>query len=86
MTKEIKFRLTRNWIISIYHFYDNWLIKDRFSNIQMNLFGFGWENFSRKKILNGSNKYNIYLCILGINFTFMKYKKRRRCLCSVRVN
>lgn len=72
MTWEKRFKLNKKWTVSVYHFYDNWKLNDRFTLFSIDLFGFGWENFGRKKILKGSKTYNIYIKILGFNFTFMK--------------
>jgi len=77
MTKEKRFKISKNWDVSIYHFYDNWKITDRFTMFNVNLIGFGWENFGRGKILGFSKTYNIYFNFFGINFCFMRVKSER---------
>jgi len=68
MTKTKNFKLSENYYLSIYHFYDNWIIRKRYTNIDISLISFGWETFSKKE-------HNIYFMILGIYFSIMRVRK-----------
>lgn len=72
MVDVFSVKLNKNWRLTLYHFYDNFVPTDRFTMFSISVIGFGWENFARKKILRGSKNYNIYFHILGFNFTLSR--------------